>query len=134
MISINSQNIPQLSNTGIFIHQHITVQAAADVTGYNIQYLRRMLRSGGLKGVKIGLVMCIASSSLVTLGKINHAKFFILRSVISEDFDHLPAFFGLSSSKPSSVSESASIKSFAVTAVSSTTRTPWSGLTTSLPA
>jgi hypothetical protein len=50
MISLNTQNIPQQSNTGIFVNQHITVQAAADVTGYNIQYLRRILRSGALKG------------------------------------------------------------------------------------
>ena len=27
-----------------------TVHAAAEVTGYNIQYLRRMLRSGALRG------------------------------------------------------------------------------------
>ena len=54
MISFNSPSNSQQSNTGILINQHITVQAAADVTGYNIQYLRRMLRSGALKGIKIG--------------------------------------------------------------------------------
>ncbi|MCJ7657883.1 MAG: hypothetical protein MUO67_01900 [Anaerolineales bacterium] len=55
MVSFNSPNIYQQSNTGIFIDQHIAVQAAADVTGYNIQYLRQMLRFGTLKGIKIGL-------------------------------------------------------------------------------
>jgi hypothetical protein len=54
MISFNSPSISQQLNTGILIYQHITVQAAADATGYNIQYLRLMLRSTELKGIKIG--------------------------------------------------------------------------------
>ena len=64
MISFNTPSISQQSNTGIFINQHITVQAAADVTGYNIQYLRRILRSGVLKGVKIGQLWLIEMQSL----------------------------------------------------------------------
>ena len=66
MISFNSSNIPQQSNTGILINQHITVQAAAEATGYNIQYLRRMLRSGALKGVKIGQMWLIEMDALET--------------------------------------------------------------------
>ena len=62
MVSFNSPNISQQSNTGILITQHITVQAAADTTGYNIQYLRRLLRSGALKGVKIGKMWLIEIS------------------------------------------------------------------------
>jgi excisionase family DNA binding protein len=64
MISINSPIISQELNTGIFIHQHITVQAAAEATGYNIQYLRRILRSGALKGVKIGQMWLIEMDAL----------------------------------------------------------------------
>ena len=64
MISFNSPNISQQSNTGIFINQHITMQAAAEVTGYNIQYLRRMLRCGALKGVKIGQMWLIEMDAL----------------------------------------------------------------------
>ena len=64
MISFYSPNISQQSNTGIFINQHITVQSAAKVTGYNIQYLRRMLRSGALKGVKIGQMWLIDMDAL----------------------------------------------------------------------
>ena len=59
MISFNSPSIFQKSNTGILINQHITVQAAAEATGYNIQYLRRMLRSGTLRGIKIGQIWLI---------------------------------------------------------------------------
>ncbi len=43
---------------------HLTVQAAADVTGYNIQYLRRLLRSGTLEGVKIGQMWLIDMEAL----------------------------------------------------------------------
>jgi len=64
MISFNFPYISQQSNTGIFINQHITVQAAAEVTGYNIQYLRRMLRSGALEGVKIGQMWLIEMDAL----------------------------------------------------------------------
>ena len=66
MISFNSPSISQQSNTGILINQHITVQAAAAGTGYNIQYLRRMLRSGALEGVKIGQMWLIEMDALKT--------------------------------------------------------------------
>jgi hypothetical protein len=52
MISFNSTNTSQQFHTGILVNRHITVQAAADVTGYN-KYLRRILRSGMLKSCKI---------------------------------------------------------------------------------
>jgi len=66
MISFNTPSISQQSNIGILINQHITVQAAAAATGYNIQYLRRMLRSGALKGVKIGQMWLIEMEVLET--------------------------------------------------------------------
>jgi excisionase family DNA binding protein len=59
MISFNSNYFSQQSHTGILINKHVTVYAAAEVTGYNIQYLRRMLRSGKLKGIKIGQIWLI---------------------------------------------------------------------------
>ena len=64
MISFNSPSITQQSYTGILINQHITVQAAAETTGYNIQYLRRIMRSGALKGVKIGQMWLIEMVAL----------------------------------------------------------------------
>jgi hypothetical protein len=65
MSSFNIPNISQQSNTGILVSKHITVQAASDVTGYNIQYLRRMLRSGALEGIKIGQIWLIDMESLL---------------------------------------------------------------------
>jgi excisionase family DNA binding protein len=64
MISFNSPNISLQFHTGILINRHITVQAAAEVSGYNIQYLRRILRSGTLKGCKIGQMWLIEADAL----------------------------------------------------------------------
>lgn len=44
--------------------KYITVQAAAEATGYNLQYLRRLLRAGKLAGIKIGQVWLISLASL----------------------------------------------------------------------
>ena len=44
----------------------ITVKDAAFHSGYNIQYLRRMLRSGALSGVKIGQMWLIEMEALET--------------------------------------------------------------------
>ena len=64
MYSFNDPNNSQESYTGIPINQHVTVQAASGVTGYNIQYLQRKLRSGALEGVKIGQMWLIEMESL----------------------------------------------------------------------
>ena len=42
----------------------ISVKDAACHSGYNIQYLRRMLRSGTLEGIKIGQMWLIDMESL----------------------------------------------------------------------
>ena len=64
MVSFNSPSNSQQTKTGILINHHITVQAAAEATGYNIQYLRRLLRSGTLEGVKIGQMWLIEMDAL----------------------------------------------------------------------
>ena len=64
MISFNTPSISQQSNSDILFNRHVPVQAAAKFTGYNIQYLRRMLRSGTLKGVKIGQMWLIELDAL----------------------------------------------------------------------
>ena len=40
------------------------MQAAAEVTGYNNQYLRRVLRSGGLEGIKTDQMWLIEMDAL----------------------------------------------------------------------
>jgi len=46
------------------IDNHMAVQSAAEFTGYNVQYLRRLLRAGKLSGTKIGQVWLIKLASL----------------------------------------------------------------------
>jgi excisionase family DNA binding protein len=41
------------------VTNHISVRAAAEVSGYSLQYLRRLLRCGRLVGLKIGQVWLI---------------------------------------------------------------------------
>ena len=66
MILFNSSTTSQESILGILINRHVPVQAAAEFTGDNIQYLRRMLRSGALEGIKIGQIWLIDMESLLT--------------------------------------------------------------------
>jgi len=47
-----------------FNSNYITVQSAARYSGYNPQYIRRLLRNGKLQGVKIGQVWLIKLASL----------------------------------------------------------------------
>ena len=45
---------PEKESAGLVVERHITVSAAAAVTGYNPQYLRRLLRKNRLKGKRLG--------------------------------------------------------------------------------
>ena len=65
MISLTTQTTSQ-SSTNHIINNHITVNNAAEIPDYNIQYLRRLLRSGTLEGIKIGQIWLIEMESLET--------------------------------------------------------------------
>lgn len=43
----------------LIVKNHIPVRAAAEFSGYSLQYLRRLLRTGKLEGFKIGQVWLI---------------------------------------------------------------------------
>jgi excisionase family DNA binding protein len=47
----------------LVVNNHISVQAAAEFSGYSLQYIRRLLRSGKLTGLKIGQVWLIDKSA-----------------------------------------------------------------------
>ena len=49
---------------GILTETHISISAATKTTGYNAQYLRRLLRNDKLQGEKIGQIWLIKLSSL----------------------------------------------------------------------
>ena len=65
MSALNTQ-IPTNLSTEQVIVNHISVQAATEISGYNSQYLRRLLRAGKLDGVKVGQVWLIDLGSLQT--------------------------------------------------------------------
>ena len=56
--------IPTILSTEQVIVNHITVQAATEISGYNAQYLKRLLRAGKLNGVKVGQVWLVNLDSL----------------------------------------------------------------------
>ena len=55
---------PQVDSPEVVREKHISVKAAAEFSGYSIQYLRRLLRNGRLEGVKISQVWQIKMDSL----------------------------------------------------------------------
>ena len=65
MNTLNSQ-IPNKLSTEQVIANHVSVEAATKVSGYNGQYLRRLLRTGKLDGVKVGQVWLVDLASLQT--------------------------------------------------------------------
>ena len=64
LIADNSFSPSLQTQDSIVAEPLITVEAAAAKTGYNLQYLRRLLRAGKLQGVKIGQVWLIKINSL----------------------------------------------------------------------
>jgi len=46
------------------IGKYITAQTATEATGYNLQYLRRLLRAGKITGIKIGQVWLVEFDSM----------------------------------------------------------------------
>ena len=54
---------PQFRSPEVVLEKHISVKAAAECSGYSIQYLRRLLRDGLLEGTKIGQVWLIEIAS-----------------------------------------------------------------------
>ncbi len=65
MSALNTK-IPTNLSTEHLIVNHISVQAATEISGYNAQYLRRLLRAGKLDGMKVGQVWLIDLVSLET--------------------------------------------------------------------
>ena len=66
MISLNQTISLQVLNN------HISVQMAALYSGYSLQYLRRLLRSCKLEGIKIGQLWLVDKNALDLY--IDHAK------------------------------------------------------------
>ena len=55
---------PREGLAGVVLEKHLSAKAAAEYSGYNGQYLRRLLRTGRIQGVKIGQIWLIRLASL----------------------------------------------------------------------
>jgi excisionase family DNA binding protein len=51
-------------SAGKVLDNHMSIQDAAQYSGYNVQYLRRLVRTGSIFGKKIGQIWLIELSSL----------------------------------------------------------------------
>ena len=51
-------------SSGVVLDTHMSMQAAAEYTGYNIQYLRRIVRAGHISGLKVGPVWLVEIDSV----------------------------------------------------------------------
>lgn len=54
----------QSSDAPITLDNHMSIQAAAEYSGYNEQYLRRLAKAGAVKGIKIGQMWLVTVDSL----------------------------------------------------------------------
>ncbi len=54
----------QQSIPGVLTERYVTAQAAADLTGYNIQHIRRLCYAGRLQAIRIGRSWLIRVESL----------------------------------------------------------------------
>ena len=63
MSAFKTQTLPQYSTQQVIVN-HIPIQAATELTGYNAQYLRRLLRVGKLEGIKVGQVWLVELTAL----------------------------------------------------------------------
>ena len=55
---------PHDISTGVVLDNYMSIQAAAEYSGYNTQYLRRLVRSGAIEGLKVGQVWLVSIASL----------------------------------------------------------------------
>lgn len=55
---------PQDVSTGVVLDNYMSIDAAAEYSGYNPQYFRRLMRRGAIKGLKLGQVWLVEIASL----------------------------------------------------------------------
>jgi hypothetical protein len=55
---------PQDNSTRVVLDNHMSIQATAEYSGYNLQYLRWIVRKGEVQGVKVGQVRLVDLTSL----------------------------------------------------------------------
>lgn len=64
MIDLSNEGSSAPEFNGFLQEKYITIAAASKLTGYNKQYLRRLLRNGKLDGVRVGQAWLIRFDGL----------------------------------------------------------------------
>ena len=55
---------PHDISAGVVLDNHMSTQAAAEYSGYNVQYFRRLMRAGVIDGIKVGQMWLVNIDSL----------------------------------------------------------------------
>lgn len=55
---------PHKISVGVVVDNYMSIDAAAEYSGYNPRYFRKLMRSGAIEGIKIGQVWLVRISSL----------------------------------------------------------------------
>jgi excisionase family DNA binding protein len=58
------QSSQQSSDVPAVLDNHMSIQAAAEYSGYNENYLRRLAKAGAIKAIKIGQMWLVTIDSL----------------------------------------------------------------------
>jgi hypothetical protein len=61
---MNAFSDPQDVSAGVVLDNYMSIDAAAEYSGYNPQYFRKLMRSGAFEGIKIGQVWMVSIESL----------------------------------------------------------------------
>ena len=61
---MNAFSDPQDVSAGVVLDNYMSIDAAAEYSGYNPQYFRKLMRSGAIEGIKIGQVWMVSIESL----------------------------------------------------------------------
>lgn len=54
---------PQDVSAGVVLDSHMSIDAAAEYSGYNPQYFRKLIRSGAIEGIKLGQFRLVSIES-----------------------------------------------------------------------
>ena len=62
MSLLNDPHSLEFDSPGIISEKYLTVLAATELTGYNVKYLRRLLRQGKLDSIQVGQTWLIQTT------------------------------------------------------------------------
>ena len=55
---------PHEVSAGVVLDNYMSIDAAAEYSGYNPQYFRKLMRTGAVEGIKVGQMWLVSIGSL----------------------------------------------------------------------